>query len=146
LNPIYDSYFNVKLTNNEWFTINNNNKHFFLLTLSIYLLNANYTFNYLSNSISNFNYFQYNDMAKENKLNIVRWLKWNNFVTYIYETKKERRIIKNTKILDNIGYLNLKNFNNFDSYTDINQMLSPSFFYYLNENNIYNTYKIKIDK
>ena len=144
--PIYGSYFNVKLTNNEWFTINNNNKHFFLLTLSIYLLNANFTFNYLSNSISNFNYCQYNDMAKENKLNIVRWLKWNNFVTYISGTKKERRIIKNTKILDNIGYLSLKDFNNFDSYTDINQMLLPSFFYYLNENNIYNTYKIKIDK
>ena len=67
-------------------------------------------------------------MAKENKINIVRWLKWNNFVTYIYGTKKERRIIKNTKILDNIGYLSLKDFNNFDSYTDINQMLLPSFF------------------
>jgi len=145
LNPIYSSYFNVKLTNNEWFSINNNNKHFFLLTLSIYLLNADYSCNYLLNSLNNFNYCQYNDMAKENEINIVRWLKWNNFVTFTCKTKNEREIIKNTEILDNTG-LSLKDFYNFDSYTNINRMLLPSFFYYLNENNIYNTYKIKIDE
>jgi len=85
-------------------------------------------------------------MVKENKINIVRWLKWNNFVTFTCKTKKEIEIIKNTKILDNIGYLSIKDFHNFDSYTDINRMLLPSFFYYLNENNIYNTYKIKINE
>ena len=146
LNSIYSSFFNVKLTNNEWFIIKNNNKHFFLLTLSIYLLNANYSCNYLLNSLNTFNYCQYNDMVKENKINIVRWLKWNNFVTFTCKTKKEIEIIKNTKILDNIGYLSIKDFHNFDSYTDINRMLLPSFFYYLNENNIYNTYKIKINE
>ena len=146
MNSIYSSFFNVKLTNNEWFIIKNNNKHFFLLTLSIYLLNANYSCNYLLNSLNTFNYCQYNDMVKENKINIVRWLKWNNFVTFTCKTKKEIEIIKNTKILDNIGYLSIKDFHNFDSYTDINRMLLPSFFYYLNENNIYNTYKIKINE
>ena len=38
----------------------------------------------LSNWLNNFNHCQYNDMAKENEINIVRWLKWNNFVTYIF--------------------------------------------------------------
>ncbi|OUM58337.1 hypothetical protein PIROE2DRAFT_16421 [Piromyces sp. E2] len=139
-NGDYGNYFNIKLTNNEDFEINNNNKHFFLLIFSIYLLNAEYLNNYLYNTIDNFNYCQYNEMAKENKLNIVRWLLWNNFETYFYNTREEKEIIDNTKIMDNLLYLNLKDFYNFDSYTNINQQLLPSFFYFLNENNLHNVY------
>jgi len=141
--------FNIKLTYKEWFEIKNSNKEFFLLTLGIYLLNSEYSTNYIYNSMNNFNYCQYKDSLKGYPLKYVRWLKWINYKVYfndiyIYDNKEikiqEKRTINNTRDMENLLYLNLKDFFNFDSYTNINQLLLPSFFYFLNENNINNTY------
>ncbi|ORX51093.1 hypothetical protein BCR36DRAFT_288711 [Piromyces finnis] len=144
LYKLFSNFSNIKLTNKEWFEINNENKSFFLLTLGIYLLNADYSNSYLYNSMNNFNICWHEDIIKINENDVKIWLKWFNtsgdlYKYYEEEIKaKEQEIIENTRIIDNILQISLKNFMRFDSYTNINQLLLPSFFHYLNNNNIYN--------
>ncbi|KAG4082668.1 hypothetical protein H8356DRAFT_1299673 [Neocallimastix lanati (nom. inval.)] len=47
LSDLYHNFNNIKLTNNEFYEIDNENKNFFALTMGIYLLNSNYSSNYI---------------------------------------------------------------------------------------------------
>eukprot|EP00833_Pecoramyces_ruminatium_P003216 jgi/Orpsp1_1/1177248/evm.model.c7180000060686.1 len=154
-NYVYKSFLNIKLTNKENYTIKNDSEKgdmgFFIITMALYLLNSNYTNNYIYNTVDNYNFCHYHQMTFKNDI-IGRWLKWINNLYSDYETKEDDRfgsfshsstfkqLKRNTKMLENVLYFNLKDFYSFDDYTNINRTLLPSFFYYLNKNNIYNTY------
>lgn len=132
---------------------NTNEMFFYTLTMAIYLLNSCYTSNHIYNTMDNYNFCHYHNMTFKNEM-ISRWLKWINNLYIDYETKEDdsfgsfshsqlfKQLKKDTKMIENVFYANLNDFYNFDDYTNINRTLLSSFLYYLNRNNIYNTYML----
>ncbi|KAL6588391.1 hypothetical protein U3516DRAFT_827070 [Neocallimastix sp. 'constans'] len=140
LNDLYHNFYNIKLTNNELYEIVNENKNFFALTMGIYLLNSNYSSNYIYNTLNNINYCHYNEMVFKSGI-ISKWLKWIN--NYLF-TNETNNFYDNPNKEEQTILYSIKDFFKFDDYTTINRIALPSFLYYLNYNNIYNTYNLKL--
>lgn len=108
--------------------------------MGIYLLNSNYSSNYIYNTLNNINYCHYNEMVFKSGI-ISKWLKWINNYSFTNETNNF--YVNPNKEEQTILY-SIKDFFKFDDYTTINRIALPSFLYYLNYNNIYNTYNLKL--
>ncbi|KAG4097002.1 hypothetical protein H8356DRAFT_1395385 [Neocallimastix lanati (nom. inval.)] len=140
LNDLYHNFYNIRLTNNELYEIDNENKNFFALTMGVYLLNSNYSSNYIYNTLNNINYCNYNEMVFKSGI-ISKWLKWIN--NYLFNNEANNFYDNPNKEEQTILYI-IKDFFKFDDYTIINRIALPSFLYYLSDNNIYNTYNLKL--
>jgi len=108
--------------------------------MGVYLLNSNYSSNYIYNTLNNINYCNYNEMVFKSGI-ISKWLKWIN--NYLFNNEANNFYDNPNKEEQTILYI-IKDFFKFDDYTIINRIALPSFLYYLSDNNIYNTYNLKL--
>jgi len=72
---------------------------------------------------------------------ISKWLKWIN--NYLF-TNETNNFYDNPNKEEQTILYSIKDFFKFDDYTTINRIALPSFLYYLSDNNIYNTYNLKL--